>query len=433
MNFAESVRYLYSLGNEVIAMKLGLDNISRLLGALGNPESRYLKVQVAGTNGKGSVCAFLEAVCLEAGIRTGMTTSPHLISVTERIRIGGREISEPEFADLATRVRDASEELFAAGAIGSVPTYFEQVTAIALLEFAEAGVELAILETGLGGRFDAVTAARADLVALTPVGLDHQKILGGTVGLIAAEKAAIIRPDTPVVVGDQPAEALEVILEKCRAEGVVPVLADFPSEVRSVDGGFATVDFVGGRGYEGVRLGLAGRHQISNARVAIALAERLSERFGLPIGEREVRLGLAKARHRGRLERVGRFLLDGAHNEAGARALAEFLDEAGMRPVTVFGAMRDKDIADIAAILFPRCSHLVIAPPANERSMPAPEIARIASRHLEPETITECADVPAALTRAAEIAGDRTVLVTGSLYLIGEALAAVDAATARNR
>jgi dihydrofolate synthase/folylpolyglutamate synthase len=211
MNFDESVKYLYGLGNEVLAMKLGLENIGKLLAALGDPQNKYLKVQVAGTNGKGSTCAFIESVCRQAGIRVGMTTSPHLVSVTERIKIGGCQIGEEEFAKYATVVRETSEKLAATGALETVPTFFEQVTAIALYAFAEKSIELAILETGLGGRFDATTAARAEVVTITPVDYDHQRILGDTLPKIAAEKAAIIRQDTKVVVAPQRAEVNELL------------------------------------------------------------------------------------------------------------------------------------------------------------------------------------------------------------------------------
>ena len=216
MNFQESADYLLSLGNEVSTMKLGLANIRKLIAALGDPQNKYLKVQVAGTNGKGSVCAFLNSICLEAGIRVGMYTSPHLVSITERVQINGVDISEEDFARHATKVRETSEKLAAAGSIDNVPTFFEQVTAIALLAFAEGKVELAILETGLGGRLDATTAANADVVAITRIDLDHQKYLGETIEEIAAEKAAIIDDEfDKVVVGAQDPRALKVILERC--------------------------------------------------------------------------------------------------------------------------------------------------------------------------------------------------------------------------
>jgi len=225
VNFQESEHYLLSLGNEVSAMKLGLENIRTLLAALGDPQKNYLKVQVAGTNGKGSVCAFLNSICLNAGIKTGMYTSPHLVSITERVKFDGIDISDGDFAEFASRVRHIAETLVAGGELENVPTFFEQVTAIALIAFAEANVELAILETGLGGRLDATTVANAEIAAITRIDIDHQKYLGETIEEIAAEKAAIIHAGSKVVIGDQQSEAMDVILERCRSVGVDPILA----------------------------------------------------------------------------------------------------------------------------------------------------------------------------------------------------------------
>src|SRR5918993_2296630 len=191
MTFDEAVKYLLSLGHETLAMKLGLRNVELLLAALGSPQDSFPAVQIAGTNGKGSTAAMLDAVCRAAGLRAGLYTSPHLVSVTERVRVGGRDITRDEFARHATRVRAAAEEVERES--GALPTFFEQVTCVALSAFAEAGVGLAILETGLGGRLDATTAAGARFVAVTPVALDHQEYLGDTLAEIAAEKAAIIR------------------------------------------------------------------------------------------------------------------------------------------------------------------------------------------------------------------------------------------------
>ncbi|MGH9900882.1 MAG: bifunctional folylpolyglutamate synthase/dihydrofolate synthase, partial [Pyrinomonadaceae bacterium] len=192
MQFDEALRYLLSLGHETLAIKLGLANTERLLDALGRPQDAFPCVQIAGTNGKGSTAAMLAAVTRAAGVRTGLYTSPHLVSITERIRVNGIDITPDAFARIATAVRGASAEV--QRATGALPTFFEQVTAGALVAFRESGVELAVLETGLGGRLDATTAARAQTVAVTPVALDHQEYLGHTLREIAAEKAAIIRP-----------------------------------------------------------------------------------------------------------------------------------------------------------------------------------------------------------------------------------------------
>lgn len=432
MDFRESYQYLLSLGNEVSAMKLGLENIRMLLAALGNPQANYRKVQVAGTNGKGSVCAFLDSICNSAGIRTGLYTSPHLVSITERIRINGAEISEKEFARLATLVRDTSESLVKGGKLESVPTFFEQVTAIALLAFADAGVELAILETGLGGRLDATTAANAEIAAITQIALDHQKYLGDAIEEIAAEKAAVIHEGSKVVIGGQNEAALVVIKGTAANFGIAPKYAsDVEAIVLSKEaGGDATVreraqhevDFTTEKAsYRDVQLGLLGRHQIENAKIAILLAELLQERF--PIGTVDIVRGLENARHPGRLEFHGNFLFDGAHNPAGAIALRDFVEEFIDSPVTmIFGSMSDKDISEIGSILFPLAETLILTTPENSRAMPANELARMVPANVESERVVITENVGQAIERASDFAGsDGLILITGSLYLIGAA------------
>lgn len=422
MNFCEAEIYLLSLGNEVEAMKLGLENIRKLLAALGNPETNYLKVQIAGTNGKGSVCAFLDSICREAGIEVGVFTSPHLVSITERVRINGVDISDEEFARIATAVRETAEKLVSQGELETVPTYFEQVTAIALVAFAEAKVKLAILETGLGGRYDATTAANAEIAAITRIDLDHQEYLGDTIEEIAAEKAAIIHQDSIAIVGEQNCESLQVILEHCRQTGVSPKFTDFVNE--RYEGGqlFLSTDLadlsVGA-------LGLAGRHQIANAKIAVLLAEQLAKRFVLL--QCDIIAGLQKARHPGRLEYQGRYLFDGAHNIGGARALAAFLDEFETRPITmIFGAMRDKDITKIAELLLPKAENVILTRPDNSRALSPDEIVVAAKESIDQDRRFLTDNVTDALAKADEIArNDSIILVTGSLYLVGEAKGAL--------
>ncbi|MEO8074390.1 MAG: Mur ligase family protein [Acidobacteriota bacterium] len=418
MNFKESINYLYELGNEVLAMKLGLENIGKLLNALGNPQENYLKVQVAGTNGKGSVCVFLEAICISAGIKVGMTISPHLVSVTERVRINGREISEKDFARHATRIREISEKLVKTGELETVPTYFEQVTTIALNAFSEAKIELAILETGLGGRFDATTAAKAKIAAITPIDFDHQQILGNTLAKIAAEKAAIIRADTKVVVAEQPKEALDVILQRCAKFSVSPNLA---AEVGTFYEG-ETVTFQTSKAvYEKVRLSLNGRHQIENAKSAILLAEILQENF--KITSENIVGGLQSAKHKGRLEFYKNFLFDGAHNVSGAKSLRQYLDEFITQPITmIFGSMRDKDLSEIAEILYPKADRLILTKPDNPRSMETLELLKFVPKVFGKENIIIEETVENAVKKAREISSENhLILITGSLYLIGEA------------
>jgi dihydrofolate synthase/folylpolyglutamate synthase len=425
MGFDEAVSYLVGLGHETIAIKLGLANVERLLAALGSPERAYPAVQIAGTNGKGSTAAMLDSICRASGVRAGLYTSPHLVSITERIRLAGRDISRAGFARHAARVRAAATEL--AHATGALPTFFEQVTAIALLAFREARVELAILETGLGGRLDATTAARADVLAITPIALDHQEYLGDTLRAIADEKAAIIHAGAAVaVVAPQPDAARERILARCRECRVAPRFATGDIRVEGADAsGRLRVTFnTGADAYENVRLSLRGRHQATNAAVAVALAEVLRER-GFPITREGVVAGLETAEHAGRLELIAgqpSLLLDGAHNAAGARALREYLDEFAATPVTlIFGAMRDKDLDEIAATLFPASDTLILTRPDSPRAATLDALARLAASQgmSRPPALFES---PGDALRAAEACTPPggIICVTGSLYLVGE-------------
>lgn len=436
MNFQEAEAYLFSLGNEVEAMKLGLKGIRKLLNGLGKPHYSFPKVQVAGTNGKGSVCAFLNSICLSAGIKTGLYTSPHLVSITERIRIDGKDISEANFASMASFVRDTSERLINKGTLETVPTFFEQVTAIALVAFANSGVDLAILETGLGGRLDATTAANAEIVAITLIDIDHQEYLGESLAEIAAEKAAIIRPDSRVVIGDQKPESMRVLQAVCDNFGVTPksaqAIAAIPtggsecvSSAPSLQVGFPPrmlINFLSSKAsYENVCLGLPGGHQIENAKIAILLAEELQR--DLEISAENIIRGLENARNPGRLEYVAPFLFDGAHNVAGAQGLVEYLDEFVTQPITlVFGAMKGKDIGQIGGILFPKAETLILTRPENSRAMAAAEIASLVPPEFDRDRLILTETVEEALTLARKtVEKDGLILVTGSLYLVGEA------------
>jgi dihydrofolate synthase/folylpolyglutamate synthase len=429
MDFDQAVEYLLRLGHETLTMKLGLQNTELLLEALCNPERTFGSVQIAGTNGKGSTSVVLDSICRQAGIKTGLYTSPHLVSITERIRINGMELAEEQFADHATTVRNAAEKLLAQGKIQALPTFFEQVTAIAFLAFKEAEVDVAILETGLGGRLDSTTAAKAQIVAITQIAFDHQEYLGNTLAAIAAEKAAIIWPGAvAVIVADQqPPEALAVIHQQCAKNNVVPAINNCVTRVEgmSADGRFCVTFETPVGAYEHLWLGLRGKHQINNVAVAIQLAESLNAFRGYEIAESEVRDGVRSATHPGRLELIlnqPSFLLDGAHNPAGARALREYLDNFGTHPLTlVFGAMRDKQLSEIAEILFPAADQVVLTAIDNPRSAPVDLLLAIAERYLSPERINVAASSDAALA----IALDKTttggmICVTGSLYLIGE-------------
>jgi len=422
--FQESVDYLLSLGNEVSAMKLGLENIRRLLAALGDPQNNYLKVQVAGTNGKGSVCAFLDSICNTAEIKTGTFTSPHLVSIIERIRINGEDINETDFARHATFVRDTAENLLEKGGLEYRPTFFELITAIALVAFAEARIEVAILETGLGGRLDATTAANAEIAAITRIDYDHQQYLGETIEEIAAEKAAIIHEGSKVVIGDQDPKAMAVVLQRCRDFGISP-RSKCEKRLWSVDPinrSLQPVFVTENNTYDEPDLGLKGRHQLENACIAILVAETLLIDFDMEMKWETVVEGLEKARHTGRLEFIDNILLDGAHNPGGAKALRAFLDEFVPQPIViVFGAMADKNVAEIARILFYRAETLILTKVANSRAIDPADLQKFVPSHFDPNQVVLTETAESALAEARKLARhDKLILVTGSLYLVGE-------------
>jgi dihydrofolate synthase/folylpolyglutamate synthase len=425
VNFHESEAYLLSLGNEVETMKLGLENIRKLLEALGNPQNKYKKVQVAGTNGKGSVCAFLNSICLQAGIKTGLYTSPHLVSITERIRIDGVDISEKKFARLATLIRETSENLVSDGVLESLPTYFEQVTAMALAAFAEAGVELAILETGLGGRFDATTAANAEIAAITRIDLDHQEYLGETLAEIATEKTAIIRVGSKVVVLHQLREVEHVIMGRCREVGVEPKWATRSIQIkrdREIAPHLVATFTTENAAYGNILfMHMQGEHQIENASVAIAIAEVLYD-CDFSIDRESIISGMENAEHPGRIERHGRFLFDGAHNESGAWALREYLNEFILGSITlIFGAMKDKNVGEMVDTLLPRADRVILTQPSNSRAMDVDELAKNLPPNFDNSKVYRSESVADAINKArVELPADGTIIVTGSLYLIGE-------------
>ena len=421
MNFDQALQYLLSLGHETLAMKLGLRNTELLLQALGNPEQSYPAVQIAGTNGKGSTAVMLDSICRKANLRTGLYTSPHLVSITERIKINGVEISEERFAQLATTVRNAAERLLNEGTIEALPTFFEHVTAIALLAFRDAEVEIAILETGLGGRLDSTTAAKAETVGITQIAMDHEEYLGNTIESIAAEKAAIIHPGVKVVVvaDHQPSEALAVIKRRCEQNNVRAAIGECAVRIEEVNDGYFCATFqTPATVYTRVRLGLAGEHQIDNAAVAIQLAENLK------VDHDSIVDGIETARHAGRLELISAtpaILLDGAHNVAAIQTLSAHLKRFGRRPLAViFGAMRDKPIDEMIDIIAEISDTLILTKTRNIRSA---EPADLLSAHVATaeSTMRVASNSEDALRAAIESTPPHgLIVVTGSLYLVGE-------------
>ncbi len=417
MSYAEAVRFLYSLGNEVKAAKLGLDRVGALLEALGAPHRSGAFVHVAGTNGKGSVAAMIESGLRAAGLKTGLYTSPHLVDPTERIRLDGEPVSQDTFTAAFTQVHQAAERLLAEGTLEAHPTYFETVTAMAFAIFRETGTEAVVLEVGLGGRLDATNVIQPRVAVITPIDFDHEAFLGRSLEAIAGEKAGILKPGARAVIAPQRPEAEQVLRATATVLGIEPVWsARWKVSELALDAGGSSFRVENGREYR-IECPLAGEHQVANAVTAVAALEA----FGIPA--EAIRAGLRRTRWPGRLERIATrpdVILDGAHNPAGARALAAYIRRffGGRRIWLIYGAMRDKAIEEMAAILFPLADEVIATAPAQARA-------------LRPETIVELAAHPrvrAARTVAealqivrAEASPDDAVFVSGSLFLVGEA------------
>jgi dihydrofolate synthase/folylpolyglutamate synthase len=428
MTYEESLRYLYSLGHEVLAAKYGLENITVLLEKLGNPERSFKSVIIAGTNGKGSVAAMVDSIARAAGHRCALFTSPHLVRIEERVQVDGEDIAESDFARLASRVREASEELVAIGRLEAAPTFFEQVAAIALCYFQERGAALAVLEVGLGGRLDATNAVDRVLSIITSIDLDHQNILGNTIEEIAGEKAAIIVSGARAVIGRQPHQAaIEVLMRRCLETSVLPIFANAPAQIvgkiNSKDRGRLTFDYESSHTfYSGVAVGLLGRHQADNAAAAIEAAEVLNE-SGFGVTRENIIDGLRDVRWPGRLEMIEdhpAVLLDGAHNPAGARALRAYLDEFWSGAITlVFGAMGDKDIDHMAVELFDAARTVVLTRVRDSRAAGNARLGEAALNRARNVIFTET--VKQALSWARSVSPrDGLVCVAGSLHLVGE-------------
>ena len=427
MNFSETLSYLYGLGHETLAMKLGLESITALCEALGNPQLKYRVVHIAGTNGKGSTAAMMEAIALAAGHRVGLYTSPHLVAITERIRVNGEDITPDDFARLAMQVRTVCEQLVADKTLPALPTYFEQVTAIGYLYFAEHTVDVAMLEVGLGGRLDATNICAPTVCAITPVSLDHQEYLGTQLAEIAAEKAGIIKPNVPVIVAPQASEAMQVIAAKAH-EVNAPLIAVAAPENKAVideaSTGMFHFQYHTAIADYAVQLNLRGEHQTINARTAIHIAETLRQE-GLCIAKAAIEEGLQNVQWAGRLELIAyegrQLLLDGAHNMAGAKTLQEFLRayEKDVPITMLFGVMNDKAIAGMAEMLFPFATTLIATRINNLRSADPLVISEAATQLATPSIRAESVAqaLPEALQRTPP---NGLICVCGSLYLIGE-------------
>ena len=446
MRHDEAVRHLMALGGELAAprqpapvAKFDLSNIATLANALGAPHRAVPCAHIAGTNGKGSTAAFLASILQQAGLKTGLYTSPHLERINERIRLNGQEISDEDFAATFSRAKFTIEALLASGALKAHPTFFEFITAMAFDYFLRQSCGFAVYEVGLGGRLDSTNIVTPEVCIITQIDFDHENYLGHSIEAIAAEKAGIIKPGIPVVCTAERPEACSVV-EKRAAELGAPVIflrdaqqlrngirADF-STPRAAGALAGTADLASTIGLDGPRrfdlnVPLPGKFQVRNALAALAAARVLAQR-GFPITEAAIASGIAQTRWPGRLEKLQErplVYLDGTHNPAGARELVAFwrenLEEKEI--FLVYGAVRDKAVDEVAGLLFPHAASVILTAPRTTRAISAETLAQITAHHAAHVEVLP--EPEAALEHAIACAApEGVVFLTGSLYLVGD-------------
>lgn len=425
MNHRQILEYLAQKGNEVQMMHLGLHRTSAMMQALGNPQNKYRSIHIAGTNGKGSVAAMLESILRHAGLVTGLYTSPHLVRVEERIRILGSPIAARSFASLGTRIRNTEADLLKKKLLDRALTTFEFLTCSAFLHFAEKGIDIAVIEVGLGGKLDATNVIHPEVCVVTGVSLDHQNYLGTSLTKIAGEKAGVIKEGIPVISGCSTPIPRRVVRRRAEKVGA-PLLDACRSCVvrirREYTEGYSFDLHTPKREYRNLHIPLAGEYQTQNAALAIAALEKVES---VPVKIGDIRSGLIRTRWLGRLDEYKsrrRTLLDGAHNPEGAKSLRNFLLKRKEKEIhIVFGAVRDKNIRKIGATLFPLAKSIHLTPLINTRSSDPDEIVRLHKRFQSRMKLHP--NMRKALYSAwKECSFSGLVIVTGSLYLVGELL-----------
>ncbi len=418
MDYRESLHYLQRLGDEVLTMKFGLSTMRSLLEELGDPHRRYPTVLIAGTNGKGSVARFLGSILHAEGIRCGLYTSPHLVRLEERFRVDGESIQESDFARCLSQVVRAVKTL----ALPCHPTHFETLTGLAFLYFAQKSVRIAIMEIGMGGRLDSTNVADPILSILTSIGYDHQQYLGSSLAEISREKAGILRPRTPAVLAPQILEVHSLLLSAAMSVGTPLHCVDRKDlSLCGSDEGRYKFRFRNQR----FQLQVLGRHQVENAATAV-LAGEILRNHGYELSQESLFEGLARTRHPGILQKVGEaplFILDGAHNLDAAKRLADFLQEHTEAPrCLLFGMMQDKDYEGVLSILAPHFERVYLTELRSARTARVADLKRIVPK-------ARTAREPDLTYQLAREWGARTVVVTGSLYLVGDILSTLSVPT----
>lgn len=424
-SYAEALAGLESLIGELHPRpgtprrKFRLEEMRALAQALGNPQISFPSVLVAGTNGKGSTCATLASILTTAGIRTGLYTSPHLSRPNERIRIGEQEIADEDFADGFFRVQQAARRSVDAGLLPGMPSYFEAMTALAFDYFARQGVDIAILEVGMGGRLDATNIVEPALSVITDISLDHTEWLGSTIGEIAREKAGILRPNGTLVTLPQHPEANQAIGERAVELSVTGINAgEYMPPLDAAPDQPYTLLFRG----EPLRVDspLKGAHQFRNVALALAALEQICNKFNYKIAPEQIEQGIRRTRWPGRLEQLRTethsYLLDVAHNPGGCWALRAALSARPQATRTlVFGCLRDKAAAEMAQVLFPLFDRIFLTPVANPRTSGPEELAKLSAEAVVCSSPEEALKAARRLTPA-----NGEIVLCGSVFLVGE-------------
>ena len=427
MNYRQTLEYIDGLGAYGTNIVPGLENIRNLCGWLGDPQKELPVVHIAGTNGKGSVLAYISTMLQCGGYRTGRFLSPPILEYREIIQINQRPISQKKLCEYTERVKEACESLVASGR--PHPTRFEFETAMAFLYFQEQACDLAVIETGMGGRLDATNIIEHPVVSvIASVSMDHMKFLGGTLSEIAGEKAGICKPGCPLVMMEQEPEAEQALLQRAQELGC-PVTEVSLRDVENIRHGLENQKF-DCFGMRDLEIGLAGNYQIVNAALALAAVRKLGER-GFPVEERRMREGLAETRWPGRFDVIGRnplFIADGAHNEDAAKKLAGTVRFyfTNRRIVYIMGVLKDKEYEKIIAETYAYADQIItITPPGNPRAMPAYELAQ-AVRAYHPR-VTAADSLEEAVEMAYMLAGQEDVIVSfGSLSYLGRLMHIVE-------
>jgi dihydrofolate synthase/folylpolyglutamate synthase len=423
MSYEDLTRWMFNL--ERFGIKLGLENVTEFLSRIGNPQHELKSVHVTGTNGKGSVCAFISEILQQHGMKVGLYTSPHLVDFRERIRINGEEIPEEEVVRLGLELRSHMESMASEDGEKQL-TFFEFTTGLAFKYFNEQKVDMVVAEVGMGGRLDATNVLIPEVAVITRIGLEHTNYLGSTIPQIAREKAGIIKGGASVITCEKNNDALSVIRTACEKKGarlrMMGVDFDIDNAMQSIDG--TRFDYSGERNLLAVDTRLLGKYQAENAAAAIAVIEELSKR-GIAISDQEIRDGIKSTRGPGRLDIVSRrplVIFDGSHNPDGVRTTLKVLTDLEVTPLTfVLGCMDDKDARGIVKAVVPSAAKIICTRAAYKRALPVDKLAAIVGEEFRGERET-LEDAVQAFRRGTEDISGKGMCVIGSLYLVGEAI-----------